>query len=501
MKKLVSIALAGLSVAAGAAPEKLLEAIVTDQTTLVQHATKLGEMSGVPMIGMGAVGLLAMNPLAGDFGAMRPGADATVLVTLVGDPDLFDGTEESLEAFGKSVRYTILYPGSVSKADYLAAHTNAVDMGSVVKVDDVEFAAFSADGKWVATGNCEKGVGIALAKAGTVKLPGGETARVNVTGAGMSVLGKFIDMAVAEAKKEGEEMPPQLVQGLEAIRDIGTLSFAVRVSPEGLDFLGSAVMKPGSRFAACGDVAFSSDALAFAGNAFIAAASAPKAGSWDIAALIEGGAQVLEKHGIKTSGWLALNRAGDALNIVLDVKAFAAWIKENEDSLSVDEAALEKDVRELIVSKYLPVDKAQAISFTFKDASSASSASLRFAKAFPSMKSADCNSAGVCSLYGMLLAIGGEVAALAESEEATVRNMLAALPPAGDGCIAYAAWKKNGVNEGIVRVTPEELKGYGTIAMSVVSGISGSMRGAGMPFEAEELDDDEPDTEDGEDAE
>ena len=69
MKKLLSIAIAGLSLASAAAPEKLLEVTIADQTTLVNQATMLGEQARFPMFGIMAVSSIAQNPLATLFGA------------------------------------------------------------------------------------------------------------------------------------------------------------------------------------------------------------------------------------------------------------------------------------------------------------------------------------------------------------------------------------------------------------------------------------------------
>ena len=58
MKKLVSLATFGLVLASVAAPQKLAEVAVNDRTVILNQASKLGEMTGIPMIGLGAVGLL-----------------------------------------------------------------------------------------------------------------------------------------------------------------------------------------------------------------------------------------------------------------------------------------------------------------------------------------------------------------------------------------------------------------------------------------------------------
>ncbi len=501
MKKLLSIAIAGLSLASAAAPEKLVEVTIADQTTLVNQATMLGEQARFPMFGMMAVSSIAQNPLATLFGAPRP--DAPFLITLAGDPSLLPAdldNDEALAKFGESIRYTVLYPCDPgTKADFLAKFTSAIETNGVICVDGTEYAAFSADGKWVANGNCEKGVKCALSRAATLAVKNGEAVRIAGTEAGYALLSKVVDGIAAEAKKEGEVLPPQFAVAAGYVKAIKDGFFAVRVSKLGIDFGGEIAARPGTELASLGNTPLASDALAFAGNDFMAAAAAPKSGAYDYAPLITEGLKIAEKHGVKTH-WLTTQTLGAATKFALDVKALVDYAKGEGSKLdyTLDKDALEKDLASLAANFYKPTEKAVACSFTLKGAGSTSSVAQRYAKAMPDFSLSSTYTAGVCSFYGFARALADQIIPIIKADDPATADqismMISSLPAPGDGCMAFASAKSGDVHKMLFRITPEETGNLVTAYMSVVmqAFAGGGMVGnEELGDEVEELDDED----------
>ena len=182
MKKLVCSLVILTSVVAFAAQEKVGTIQIDNMTGLAKSCTKLGDMLGNPMASSVVTGALANNSSVKYFGPMRADAGVSVVLGLYLDAAKLGCTNENDEVMA----FTVVYPVVGGKAKFLKLHQDAKEQDGVIRVDDDEFTAFSADGKWAT-----KAKTAALAKAALAdvelaqKRMGGDVARIRVNKKGL----------------------------------------------------------------------------------------------------------------------------------------------------------------------------------------------------------------------------------------------------------------------------------------------------------------------------
>ena len=498
MKKLVSLATFGLALASVAAPQKLAEVAVSDRTAILNQASKLGEMTGIPMIGLGAVGLLSANPLAADFGAPRDGAVTTIAV--YGDLDVLKSTAD-VDAFGETLHFAVAYPASADKAAYEAKKSLTATNG--VYTADGQVVAYSADGAWAVVGDDADTVRAVVPAAGKAKLTQGELVRVTLTEPAMAGLDKIFEIAAAEIP----EFAAQLKAQHELLKQMTDLSLALRVSERGIDLLGDMGLRPGSEFDKAGRTALPANPLAFAGKeALVAAAQMANCGTdasekqWK--SLIE----FFAGRGL-TLDFVSFKKEGKVCRFEIDPQGVVDFVTKGGAEKwvkALDDESFEKELETLVTNvKPYTAEGAEAYgSVAIKGRTLASTPAVRFAKAMSEVKK-PFYSVTVMSLYGTLreateatLKVMPAEAGVEPEQVEMVRGVLQTLPAAGDGCFAMAAWREGARHCFLMRATPEEVKGLtavGKLAASAVGSVWSPGSGFGEELPPDEDDDDDDD--------
>ena len=495
MKKVLSLAAFGLVLASVAAPQKLAVVSLNDRVAILNQASKLGELTGVPMIGLGAVGALAANPLAADFGAPRDGAVTTI--SLYGDPDVLKSVADA-EKFAETLHYAVAYPGATDKT------TN-----ETWKVVSSLEGISGIDGKWAVVGDDAETVKLAvadLAKTGTPVLKQGEVARASLTEPAIAVMIGLMDALAAE----DPEMAAQMKVATACYKQVEGVSFALRVTEKGIDLLCDLGCKPGSELDKMGTSRLtSSDPLAFAGKESLAAcATAAGCGTQDGLAQYEKALEIFKKRGLKLD-FLSCTTKGRVMDVVLDVKALADLIVNGEADrwvTALEDESLQKDLEDLMEKTYassaVAAGPEQAITFSIKGQTLSTTPSVRLAKALPEFKGKPVYSVGVVSIYSLLRkVVEASLQALPPSAGASqeqlemVRNLLQTLPAEGEGCTAMACWREGSSHSFIMRLTPDEVKGLSAVVKLGMTALEGalSMQGADGGAFGEELPDDDED--------
>lgn len=496
MKKLVSLATFGLALASVAAPQKLAEVAVSDRTVILNQASKLGEMTGIPMIGLGAVGLLSDNPLAADFGAPRDGAVTTIAV--YGDLDALKSAAD-VDAFGKTLHFAVAYPASADKAAYEAKKSLTATNG--VYTADGQVVAYSADGAWAVVGDDADTVRAVVPAAGKAKLTQGELVRVTLTEPAMAGLVKLFDLIAADIP----DLSAQLKAQQEILKQMTDFSLALRVSERGIDLLSDMGVRPGSEFDKAGRTALPANPLAFAGkDALVAVAQAANCGTAASEAQWKSMIELFTKRGL-TLDFVSCKTEGKVCRVVIDPQGVVDFVEKGgaeKWGKALDDEALEKEL-EALVTTTKPFTAAGVEAYAsgaIKGETLVSTPAVRFAKAMSEVKK-PFYSVAVVSFYGFLRAVTEATlkvmpasAGVEPEQVEMVRGVLQTLPAAGDGCFAMAAWREGARHCFLMRATPEEVKGLTTAGKLVASSL-GSVWSPGSGF-GEELPPDEDDDED-----
>lgn len=500
MKKIVSLATFGLVLASVAAPQKLVEVAVNDRTAILNQASKLGEMTGIPMIGLGAVGLLSANPLAADFGAPRDGAVTTIAV--YGDLDVLKSAED-LEAFGKTLHYAVAYPASTDKAAYEARKSLTATNG-VYTADD-QVVAYTADGKWAVLGDDADTVRAVVPAAGKAKLAQGELVRATLTEPMVAGLFKVVDLVAADVP----DFSSQLKAQQEILKQMTDLSFALRVSERGVDLLMDMGVRSGTEFDKAGRTALPANPLAFAGkDALVAVAAAANCGTAASEAQFKALGEIFTKRGL-TLDFVSCKTDGKVCRIEIDPQGVVDFVTkggaEKWAKLDDDES-FEKEIDALVANTkpFTATGEEAYGSFAIKGRALASTPAVRFAKAIPEVKK-PFYSVMVMSVYGLLreateatLKVIPASAGVGPEKVEMVRGVLQTLPAAGDGCFALASWREGARHCTLIRATPEEVRGLTAVGKLVWSAVSDAISAVGAGF-GEELPDDDDDDDDDED--
>ena len=498
MKKLVSLATFGLVLASVAAPQKLAEVAVNDRTAILNQASKLGEMTGIPMIGLGAVGLLSANPLAADFGAPRDGAVTTIAV--YGDLDVLKSTAD-VDAFGETLHFAVAYPASADKAAYEAKKSLTATNG--VYTADGQVVAYSADGAWAVVGDDADTVRAVVPAAGKAKLTQGELVRVTLTEPAMAGLDKFFEIAAVEIPDFAAQMKAQRV----ALQQMTDLSIALRVSERGIDLLADMGARPGSEFDKAGRTALPANPLAFAGKeALVAAAQMANCGTDASEAQWKSLAELFTKRGL-TLDFVSCKTEGKVCRFEIDPQGVVDFVKKGDAEKwveALDDESFEKELETLVtnVKPYTAAGAEAYGSVAIKGQTLASTPAVRFAKAMSDHKK-PFYSVMVMSLYGALreameatLKVMPAEAGVAPEKIEMLRGVLQTLPAAGDGCFTMTAWREGTRHCLLMRATPEEVKGLtavGKLAASAVGSVWSPGSGFGEELPPDEDDDDDED--------
>lgn len=513
MKKLVCSLVILTSVVAFAAQEKVGTIQIDNMTGLAKSCTKLGDMLGNPMASSVVTGALANNSSVKYFGPMRADAGVSVVLGLYLDAAKLGCTNENDEVMA----FTVVYPVVGGKAKFLKLHQDAKEQDGVVRVDDDEFTAFSADGKWAT-----KAKTAALAKAALAdvelaqKRMGGDAARIRVNKKGLNALAEAIDKAVKEEKSADWLKPLG-----ESIKGATAAVGALKVSDSGIDFNGSLKAASDSALAKFGKTSLGANPLKFAAKDAVYARATAPGGTLRSNLTVDDQMKLVFKLikdiGVDIDKFLSYAVKGDDLRIVGDVKSAIDYFKGAETNglkAAMQKKTDDKDFMERLMGEYSeaankklafePCTRALNLSFAIKGYAGSAPLSERFAATLPeaaAKKPFDCSFLSYVSVANAI--VPAVIASLDEEERAMVQPLLAQLPKERKGGMASVAWREGDTFKLLCRISADEVKGIGAAvnvgmsfammqAMKGASGAAGSL-GDEDDVDEEEVDDDDED--------
>lgn len=456
MKRLIFIVSAALIFAAQAKLEKIADVTLANQQGLVNAATKIGGFISEPMLAMMPAGLCAANPLAMQgLGPAR--ADGKFYGVCY-----IDGLDASCDimqlAMSDKVKGALLYPVSLSKADFLAENPEVKEVNGAISWDN-NFIVFSADGKYAAIANDAAAARMALVDVATSPaLKKDEVVSLRIFKPAMQLFVKAL-----ESDEDTVKMSPQAI---EMYKSVTKAQFSLFTGDYGIDFRGSVDCSAGSLLSKLGNKPISSaTSIAFAGkDALIAFAYAADAVGYDYDAQWKKFISFAKKWGIKTD-WVSYEKKGINSKFVLDPVALAAYVKAEGkakfDELNKKGDEFKTDAMTLCKTSVEAKSPEQACAFYVKGAKVAVDAQTRFNKVLPNASKKPCAGMGVFSIYGGIKSIGEVVCPLIDNKDAKeAKAFLAKLPTANNAAIA-AVWAKKGplTHTYQIRANPAEIRG------------------------------------------
>ena len=115
---------------------------------------------------------------------------------------------------------------------------------------------------------------------------------------------------------------------------------------------------------------------------------------------------------------------------------------------------------------------------------------MRFARVAPEAAAKKPYTVGAASLYAICRTLAPKAAALLpDDERASVQPLLATLPPSGKGGFAAYAWQADDASwQGVLRVSPDEIKGL-SACFNVAAGYMMQQQMKAMEIETDADDD------------
>lgn len=479
MKRLLAALAVSVSLSALAASEKPAVVVrVTDAAGLASAISQTGVFIGNPLLALPLAARVAENPVTQFFGPGRAGAATVLFVTV--DPE--KTTAASLEAMAGDLHPAVLYPVTKGKADFLAAHPDAEEKDGVIRVSKPKdaFVAFSADGAWAAMSDTAARAQAALSEVGLAATSlEGDLVQMDVTSAGVGLMGRALDVALREnAEHLGKGVQVQAALSADLLRQVKGLGVALRVDEAGLALRAQLEPMAGSAYAKLAPEPLpAGDALAFAGtDALYACAYAKDCGQGDFDASWAKAAAFVAKQGLDMS-WLACTKQGAARTLTFDlercVQYFAttgmARLNALDPQKVVQEAAAISEAEGACLKTEGP---AGAVAFALKGADTKSTVSARFAKVAPEASSKKPYMVAAGSLYSAVRALAPKLVGLLPADEATaVQPLLQTLAPDGPGGMASYSWREGDKLKGVLRISPDEIKGLSTCFTLVAGGM------------------------------
>jgi len=470
MKKLLFVALSAFALTSFGAWEKVGSIRIADIETLVKGVTKLGEFTGNQTLGIMASQAISKAKPFDFFGPGRPG----VAMSFEFFMDSEELSEDPLEALD-SLECAILYPVAQTKAEFLAAHPNAVDTNGYVRVcvcekddedeedeDDETYVVFSPDGKWVGYSDDLDQAKLALKgiKAAEKKLDG-DLAKVVISPKGLTAITcalEHIDEEGALKKKDRKQME----MALELLKQMAAGSVGLRINECGLDIHGAVKAVQGSALSKIGKKTLDPNAWKTSGaDALFASENAAdagvKTGSWTEVS------SILKKYGIDTPFLSVVEPSPNYAVFTVDVpgaieyfKCSSNVVKKLKDKKLGEELAALGQTKELIPLK----GPAAGCAVEIKGFKPVADAATRFEATLPEAKDKPVYTRAFFSYYSLFKALTPVILANIDKEVRTMLEpLLAALPPEGEKGLAYAAWREKEAHQFILRIGADEFKG------------------------------------------
>lgn len=459
MKKLLVLSVLGAALLVHATPKKLATVQVADTTACVKAMTKFGELSGMAMVGPMLSPMIVKNPVTEFFGPMREGSSALLLVYLS------EEKASSTNAFEAEV--ALLYPVTRTKKQFLAAHPGAVETNGLIVAKGKEsgkkyYSAFSKDGKWVASSEVAAFVKPALDEIAAAEKPlDGNVVRVSSTE--MKRLSAAIDISTKKGEvDESDKLVINTYQKL--LKDMEFIELGVRIDDRGLDVRGQVKANKGSELAKMGEQTLGKNPLAFAAadalSAEALAAGCPAQASVKDWEKIKG---ILARHGLKLDAIAVAEKDG----IVSTTIDFVSFLKDCKSAFvdqkkALDVEGIPKDFStNATLTAVETLTKEQRGQVFFKGTKATVSPSVRYAETLPELAGKSVCYASCASIYEVLRAVLPQaVEVFGDGDESLqmLKPMFAALPPAGKGGTASAAWREGDALHYQARISKDEFK-------------------------------------------
>lgn len=501
MKKLLVLSALSAALLATAAPTKLATVQVADTTACVMAMTKLGELSGMAMVGPMLSPMIVKNPVTEFFGPMREGSSALLLVYLPEDKAAATNTLDGFDA-----EAALLYPVTRTKKQFLAAHPGAVETNGLIIAKGKEsgkkyYSAFSKDGKWVASSEVAAFVMPALDEIAAAEKPlDGNVVRVS--SAELKRLSAAMELCAKDKKLDSSDK--LVVSAYQKIlKEMESVEFGVRIDDRGLDVRGQVKAVKGSDLAKMGETTLGKNPLAFAAPEALSA-EALAAGCPSKATLKEWESvrRILTKYGIKLDSVAIAEKDGivsttiDFVRLLKDTKSLFGDQKK-----ALDVEGISKDFStNATLTAVETLTKTQRSQVFFKETKATVSPSVRYAETLPELAGKPVCYASCASIYEIIRAVLPQVIEVfGEGDESLqmLKPMFAALPPAGKGGTANAAWREGDTLHGQARISKDEFKSLAAFYQIAMMSAQANAQ-ADDDDDCDECDDDDDDEDDDE---
>ncbi len=331
------------------------------------------------------------------------------------------------------------------------------------------------------------------------KAPGqmdGAVVRVTVPASGVKAVLPLLEKAKGETACAQKAALDDLIATL---RMVDSCTLALKVSDAGLEIGGTLVPVAGTDLAKIGTVPLAEDPFAFApATALVADAYAANSGyAADTLDQVQTILDVLNKNGVKTD-WLKSQRTDNFLQLTLDSAAAIRYFKgEGKEAVTKLKPEMFEGVTCLKGSGRPVVGgPAMGTSLSLANAAAKTSPTARFRRVLPEAAAKKPFGARVISLYALLTALANDGVQLApEKDAATLKSLLATLPPPGDGASAGAIWREGDAFGFVSRLSADEFRGLAVAIQSVgaYAAMSGVKTASDIDIEFDDDDDDDDD--------
>lgn len=461
MKKFSLFSLVALVAASlVAAPEKVASVRIAGTEKITAAVGQLGSFTGNPALGAMFSGSFMQSEAVQYFGPTRQGAN--VFVQIYADA----------AKTNDRVSVSILYPVVAKKAKFLKHHKKAVEKGGVIVMPadsdgDSSYVVFSEDGKWAALADTAELAKDALRNVAEAERPlENFLLKVDIASSGMAGLARLAEATRTKGRGCEERIDRATLDLLNAI---DYLTLGVKVADAGLDFTASAKVKPGSEFAKVGLAPYDEKRFASLGkDVFFAGGIGrnglmPRQKGWkDLLAF-------LRAHGLKPDFIVREEKPG-LVRLTLDPAAMVAYLSgpATNDIKKLDAKRLASDFQKFAQDENDAPFAAQSDpvvgAFAVKGLAGAFAPAERLAATLPELAGKKPYYVQCGSAYGLLRALLPNLLKLVGDEDAALMApMVALLPPESVRGVACAAWCEGDSRRAVMRISPDELKGFASL--------------------------------------
>ena len=493
MKRLIAAVFAAVTVSAFAAWERVGSVQISDVKSQGEAAAKIGQLVGNPFAAAAIGAAIADVPTVKFFGPAREGA-STLLTLFIDGAVAAKNPDNALDG----VEYSVLYPISLSKADFLKRHEGAVETNGVIVVkgdfsgedldDEKTYVVLSEDGKWAGASDKVEQAKLALKDVKHAEKPmKGEVARLRVAPNGVK--------AVVAALKAGKDVDPEAISLLESVK---SFSCGLKVSDLGVDLNASASFVEGSEFAKCGLKPLEGNPLAFAGKDAIAATARAENSGRNVWAKDEKWnalVSLVKKHGIDLGKFIVRERKDAVLTYTFDIGALFKFATEGAEEVfaKIDTDKFAEEFQTLAKGeKFVAESPASFEMVRVKGFEPQWTAAERFAATIPDSASKKPFYVSFSSVSSILKAAVPHMTALVPEEQREgMKPVIDTIATEVKPGIATIAWrpKEGDAMRFMLRISADEIRTVGGICSSAMMFCNAGGGGCGS-------DDDDGDDED-----